>query len=185
MVLLQKRFFQITSDANLVKVFRWVDRKKQNGDCGVGNFRRFVFGMSLDVPPFIVRILSSDFKFWIGVNKYINQLITKILNNVVAGSSLVCVIFYTFNLHLEEWAMKVIMVSKIWVGMSTNNIHLLQFKIQGHVQKWGLWMPVSHNSLQGKLSKFWLHRHFDFFPHQNTVTKLPSWVLWSLESFLW
>ena len=24
---------------------------------------------------------------------------------------------------------------KIWVGMSTTNIHLLQFKIQGHLQK--------------------------------------------------
>ena len=28
-----------------------------------------------------------------------------------------------------------IMVSKIWVGMSTTNIHLLQFKIQSHLEK--------------------------------------------------
>ena len=27
-----------------------------------------------------------------------------------------------------------IVVSKIWVGMSTNNIDLLQFKSQGHLQ---------------------------------------------------
>ena len=26
-------------------------------------------------------------------------------------------------------------VSKIWVGMSTTNIHLLQFKIQSHLKK--------------------------------------------------
>ena len=35
-----------------------------------------------------------------------------------------------------------VMVSEIWVGMSANNIHLLQFKIQGYLQKRGLWMPV-------------------------------------------
>ena len=28
------------------------------------------------------------------------------------------------------------MVGKIWVEMSTTNIHLLQFKIQNHLQKW-------------------------------------------------
>ena len=27
------------------------------------------------------------------------------------------------------------MVSKVWVGMSTTNVHLLQFKIQSHFQK--------------------------------------------------
>ena len=36
------------------------------------------------------------------------------------------------------------MVSKIWAGMSTTttNIHFLQFKIQSHLQKQGIWMPV-------------------------------------------
>ena len=37
-----------------------------------------------------------------------------------------------------------IIVSKIWVGMSTTNINLLQFKIQSHLQTRGLWMPVSY-----------------------------------------
>ena len=34
--------------------------------------------------------------------------------------------------HFEE--LDPIMVSKVWVGMSTNKMHLLQFKIQGHLQ---------------------------------------------------
>ena len=37
-------------------------------------------------------------------------------------------------------------VSKIWVRMSSTNIHLLQFKIQSHLQKRGLSMPVHLNS---------------------------------------
>ena len=41
----------------------------------------------------------------------------------------------TFSFQLEEWSMDNNMVSKIWVGMSTINIHLLQFKIQSHLQK--------------------------------------------------
>ena len=36
----------------------------------------------------------------------------------------------------------------IWVGMSSNNIHLLPFQIQGHLQKRGLWMPVYQNSFR-------------------------------------
>ena len=36
----------------------------------------------------------------------------------------------TSNLHLEEWPIYPILVSKIWLGMSTNNIYSLQFKIQ-------------------------------------------------------
>ena len=34
------------------------------------------------------------------------------------------------------------MVVKIWIEMSTTNIQLLQFKIQSHLQKHELWMPV-------------------------------------------
>ena len=30
----------------------------------------FLFGMSPDVPAFKVRILTNDFKFWIGANEY-------------------------------------------------------------------------------------------------------------------
>ena len=37
---------------------------------------------------------------------------------------------YAFNLHLKEWSMDNNMVSKIWIGMSTTNFDLLQFKIQ-------------------------------------------------------
>ena len=65
------------------------------------------------------------------------------------------------------------MVSKIWDGMSTTNIHLLQFKLQSHMQKQQqqqqqqqqqrknkkhthtqkknrLWMQVHQNSYQRK-----------------------------------
>ena len=74
------------------------------------------------------------------------------------------------------------MVSKIWVGISTTNIYLLQLKIQSHLQKRVLWMPVHQNSFRKKkISKI---SNITFailhFSHQNTLTKLPSWVLWSL-----
>ena len=36
--------------------------------------------------------------------------------------------------------MNPIMVSKILVGMSANNIHLVQFKIQGPLQKRGVFV---------------------------------------------
>ena len=35
----------------------------------------------------------------------------------------------------EEWSMDNDLVTKIWVGLSTTNIHLPQFKIQSHLQK--------------------------------------------------
>ena len=44
--------------------------KMQNGECNVKNFRRFLFGLSPDVPAFKVLVLTGDFKFWIGVNEY-------------------------------------------------------------------------------------------------------------------
>ena len=44
------------------------------------------------------------------------------------------------------------MMSKIWFGMSTNNILLLQ-KSQGHLQKRGLWMPMKQNSFRRRESK--------------------------------
>ena len=65
-----------------------------------------------------------------------------------------------FSLHLEEWSMNnnmvskkgdqwiTIIVSKIWVGMITTNIHLLQFKTQGHFQKRGVWIEEHQNSCQ-------------------------------------
>ena len=42
--------------------------KRQNDECDVRNFRRFLFVMSPDVPAF--KVLTSDFKFGIGVNEY-------------------------------------------------------------------------------------------------------------------
>ena len=41
---------------------------------------------------------------------------------------------WTFNLYIEEWSLNNNLVSKIW-AMSTTSIHLLQFKIQIHLQK--------------------------------------------------
>ena len=38
--------------------------------------------------------------------------------------------------------MENILVGKILAKMSTTNIHLLQFKIQGHLQKHRLWIMV-------------------------------------------
>ena len=48
-----------------------------------------------------------------------------------------------FNFHLkssDQWI--TIMVGKIWVRIYTTSIHLLQLKIQSHLQKRRLWMPV-------------------------------------------
>ena len=47
---------------------------------------------------------------------------------------------YYVNVQFTPWRviMDNNMVSKIWVGMSTTNINLLQFKIQSHLQKRGL-----------------------------------------------
>ena len=44
--------------------------KRQNGECNVRNFRRFLFGMSPDIPAFKVCFFTSDVKFSIGVNEY-------------------------------------------------------------------------------------------------------------------
>ena len=42
--------------------------KRQNGECNVRIFRRFLFGMSPDVRAFKVLVLTSHFKF--GINEY-------------------------------------------------------------------------------------------------------------------
>ena len=68
--------------------------------------------------------------------------------NLLCMASLWRVLLRKRKLHIIEWSTDTIMVSKIWVGMSFNNIHLLKFKIQGHLQKPGLWMPVHQNSFQ-------------------------------------
>ena len=50
--------------------FFFFNDKNANGECNVKNFRRFLFGLSPDVPAFKVLVLTGDFKFWIGVNEY-------------------------------------------------------------------------------------------------------------------
>ena len=37
--------------------------ERQNGECNVRNFRRFLFGMSHDVLAFKAPVSTSDFKF--------------------------------------------------------------------------------------------------------------------------
>ena len=53
---------------------------------------------------------------------------------VVGGFFLLWVIMWTFNLNLEGWSIDDNMVSKIWVGMSSTNTHLLLNKIQSHLK---------------------------------------------------
>ena len=65
--------------------------------------------------------------------------------------------------------------------MFTINIHLLQLKVQSHLQKRGLWISVNQNSYRRKPSKI---SNIIFlispFSYNNTLTKLASWVLWGL-----
>ena len=62
MILSQKVDSKVLRMAIELKYF---DEKRQNGDCNVRNFRRFLFGMRLDVdvPAFKVRVLTSDLNF--------------------------------------------------------------------------------------------------------------------------
>ena len=59
---------QNTKDGHSILVFFFLI-KRQNGKCNVRNFRLFLFVMSPDELAFKVRILTSDFKFRIGVNE--------------------------------------------------------------------------------------------------------------------
>ena len=92
------------------------------------------------------------------------------------------VVSYYVNFQFAEWSMDSNMVSKIWGGMATANIHLLQFKIQSHLQKRGLGMPVNRNLYQriSCLKFLTLHSPFYLFSHKNTLNKFPSWVFWGL-----
>ena len=75
----------------------------------------------------------------------------------------------------NQW---ITIVSKIWVGMSTTNIHLLPFS---HLQKRGLECRYIRTHTEEKLSKI---SNITFailpFSHANTSARLPSWALWSL-----
>ena len=71
-------------------------------------------------------------------------------------------------------------MSKIWVRMFTTKIYLLRFKIQSHLQIRGLCRyvrphPEEKPSKTSNITFAILH-----FSHQNTLTKSPSWVFWSL-----
>ena len=70
--------------------------------------------------------------------------------------------------------------------MSTTNIHLLQFKIQSHLQICGLWMPLHQKSTRRKISlKFQtLHLPFCIFLIKILITKLPSWVYFEVYTSL-
>ena len=57
----QKSRIQNTQDGILVKVFQW--EKKRNVDLNAKNLKRFLLGMSPDVPAFKAPVLTSDFKF--------------------------------------------------------------------------------------------------------------------------
>ena len=72
------------------------------------------------------------------------------------------------------------MVSKISFGMCATNIHLLQFKIQSHLQKTMTLNDSESELIPMKNIKNFYHdmRHFAFF----SLTELPSWVLWNLLS---
>ena len=96
--------------------------------------------------------------------------------------SLWCELLCKLSIYtLEEWSMDNNMVSKIGVGMTTINIHLLQFKILSHLQKRGFWMPVHENSCWRKTSEiYYITFAILLFSHQNTLVKLLSPVLWSL-----
>ena len=64
--------------------------------------------------------------------------------------------------------------------MSATYIHKCQCKIQIHLEKRGLWMPV-HQHSEEKSSKI-SDNTFAILPfsHQNSLTRLPSRVLWGL-----
>ena len=137
---------------------------RQNGECYVRNFRLFFFGMSLDVPAIKFHIFTSDFKFWIGVTEYYSSrhsnsnfahsfdfhCLTNFAKNI--GLSLMVSLWREFlcklsiyNLQSDQW------ITIWWAKFKLEcflliNIHLLQFKIQSHLQKRGLWKPVYQNS---------------------------------------
>ena len=66
------------------------------------------------------------------------------------------------------------MVSKFLVGMSTTNIHLLQFKIQSHLQEtWTLNAGTSYLIPKKNCQKIFTITFASLpFLHENTLTKL-------------
>ena len=86
-----------------------------------------------------VRAFTSDYKFRIRVTtKLLLNLLTFIAIQILQEISiyhrwfLFGVSYYVnFQFTLEEQLVDNIMVTKIWVGMSTANMHLLQFIVLG------------------------------------------------------
>ena len=150
-------------------------RRKQNDDCNVWNFRRCLFGMSSVVPtvkPTFLQKLQTLLQIlnrskWILVIGILNQILLTLLHFIalqILWMVAICCARLLFGVYyyvkVQFTFRRVIdgslMVSKIWVGklgMSTNNIHLLPIKIQGHLQNKRLWMPVYQNSFRRQKSK--------------------------------
>ena len=85
----------------------------------------------------------------------------------------------------QEWPMDNNMMRKIWVGMSTTNIHSFQFKIKSYLQNAEFdWQCIGTHT-EEKPSKI---SNITFailsLSHKSNLTKLPYWVLWSLYIFL-
>ena len=189
---------QTTQDDNLVEVFLW-EKGKPATKCNIRNFRLFFFffflifflnlGMSSDVPAFKVRAFTSNFEFWIGVKWIlVVDIPTKNLLTILLSIdySWRCKLKVYIITHIKEkssmthWyffaksvkAMKVKRVSKIWVRMSTTNIHLLQCKIQVTCKNadFECWYIKTHN--KEKPSKM---VHFNI-----KTRKIWSWIISSV-----
>ena len=91
--------------------------------------------------------------------------------------SLWCELISIYTLK-NQW---ITIVSKIWVGMSTTNIHLLQFNFKSLAKTRTLNAGTLELIPKKNCLKF--QHYISHFAHANTLTKLPSWVLWSLLLF--
>ena len=89
--------------------------------------------------------------------------------NLPCKTSLWCVLLRKRPIYSDivEWPMDSIMVSQI--EMSTNNIHLLQFNIQGHLQiKYFGCRFIKTYSEEKSLKYVLFQSPFDAFSHQNS-----------------
>ena len=68
-----------------IKLRYFDEKKKQNGECNVWNFKGFFFGMRSDVPAFPV--FAKDFELWIEVNEDIPNQICKCMNWTLHNNS--------------------------------------------------------------------------------------------------
>ena len=129
------------------------------------------------------KFFSSDFEFWIFYSPYccyplitlqgVNQSLHSHQRETIYDK----LIFFCKIVK----AMKVKRVSKIWVKMSIINIHLLNSKFEVICKNEDFECRYIRTHTKEKPSKI---SNITFaillFSHQNTLTKLPSCVLWSL-----